>query len=403
MTTRRLFALLTMSALAGAGWPRRASAQLTPAPSGAGPAAPPWNRHLTPRTLDADGIEELFERVARNGGIAHLPGGNYRINRTIRLVGLGSIRVEGESVGAFSTLRPGGFRAVPTRLLWTGEPGGTMFHLDGSVGQSFSHMQFHGGGTPDRRGRAGRLFLLTSRPGWGTCCQRFTRVLFTEAEVAIQCGLEEMEFNNADIIHDEVSFTGVDVGLRTLNHQSLNHHFRSLGIFGVGTAFDMQRGGNVNVEAFAAGTFDLLLRVGNGGWNAGTFRFAAGRPEMNGLTRRHARLVEAMPADTCRVVFEATQESEGPLDQSLPDNSADPAFKVGRGASVILRDHFHYRPAVECTGGVFRDIDGRWNPEALQQLAAAPAARPGVAAQAGRIEVVSPTTSDAVPLEPIPR
>ena len=41
----------------------------------------------------------MLNRVARNGGVAHLPGGVYRINRTIRVDGLGPIRIEGEGYG----------------------------------------------------------------------------------------------------------------------------------------------------------------------------------------------------------------------------------------------------------------------------------------------------------------
>lgn len=389
-------AFVLFASIAAATAPAAAQLAGNPAaPSGAGTQAPPWNRYLTPRTLDADGIEELFERVARIGGVAHLPGGNYRIHRTIRLAGLGPIRIEGEGWGAYTNPRGDGFRAVPTRLLWTGPQGGTMFHLDGSAGMSFSHLQFHGGE------RAGRLFLLTSRPGFGTSNIRFTRALFTAADVAIQCGIDEKDFNNADLVYDEVMFFGVGTGLRTVNHQSLNHHFRSLSALHVGTVFDMERGGNLNVDGFAAGAFDLLLRVGYGGWNAGTYRFTAGRPEMNGRTRRHARLVEATPTDICRVVFEATQESMGPIDEKLPDNADEAAFKVGKGASVILRDHYHARPVLEQTGGLFRDIDGRWNGEDLGRIAAS--GNSSGRAGAGRVEIVRPSDATGVPLEEVRR
>ncbi|MDW8263243.1 MAG: hypothetical protein RMJ35_12020 [Phycisphaerales bacterium] len=324
-----------------------AAGQIAPAPAGS-------TRFLTPRSFDADGIEELLQRVARFGGVAHLPGGVYRIHRSIRVDGLGPIRIEGEGYGDASNPEGTGFRSQPTRLLWTGEPGGTLLQLDNSVGLSFRQMQFDGGG------KAGRLVHLRSKPGWGTGNIRFTSVLFRAADVAIQCGEQEQDFNCADNIYDEVYFIECRTGLRTVNHQSVNHHFRSLVVHRVGVALDCQRGGNVTVESWTAGAFDLLLRVGFGGVYAGTYRFTGGRPEMNGWTRRHARLVEAHPTDSCDIVFEGTQETTGPLNDALPDNNADPVFHIGPRAALTVRNHSHIRPVLKMDGGIYREEHGRW-------------------------------------------
>ena len=52
---------------------------------------------------------------------------------------------------------------------------------------------------------------------------------------------------------------------------------------------------------------------------------------------------------------------KAPLDQKLPDNSGEAVFKIGRGATVVVRDHYHRRAAVEfTTGGVYKDQDSRW-------------------------------------------
>jgi hypothetical protein len=355
---------------------------------------PVWNRYLTPRSMDGDGIAELIERVARNGGVAHLPGGIYRINKTISLDGVGPIRIEGESFGLHVNPKGGGFRAQATRLVWTGPAGGTMILLNGAVGQSFSNLHLDGGG------KARTLVQLSARPGWGTGNQRWTRVLFSDADTAIQCGTEEGEFNNADVLYDEVVFLNCKTGLRTMNHQSVNHHFRSFNAHQIETTFDFVRGGNLYVDGWAAGTFDLLLRVGYGGPNAGTFRFVAGRPEMNGSTKRYARLVDAEPKDSAQIVLEGTQETGGPYDDKLPDNSSQAVFRVGPRATVVVRDHYHMRPALDMAGGVYRDRDSRWQNPIMEMIFAdkAAAARP-----AGRVDVTGAMDINGAPQADVKR
>lgn len=316
---------------------------------------PLQSRFLTPRSMDADGLEELFNRVARNGGIAWLPGGVYRINRTIRIDGLGPIRIEGEGQGDFFNPEGTGFKSQPSRLVWTGEPGGTMLSIDYSSGLSFSHMQFDG------RGRAGKLVQLRSKPGWGAGNLRFTRVVFRAADVGLQCGEDEKEPNSADNVYDEVTFVGCKIGFKTVNHQSVNHHFRSLGVQQCGVALDFERGGNLNVDGWSATNFDLFLRISTGGPNAGIFRLVAGRPEMAGLTKRFARLLEAKDLHSCQVIFEATQETGAPINDRLTDNSTEPVFEIGNKTMLSLRNHYHFRPSVKMDGGVYIDEDGRWD------------------------------------------
>lgn len=318
-------------------------------------SAPPQSRFLTPRSMDADGLEELFNRVARNGGIAWLPGGVYRINRTIRIDGLGPIRIEGEGQGDFFNPEGTGFKSQPTRLIWTGEQGGTMLSIDYSIGLSFSHMQFDG------RGRAGKLLQLRSKPGWGTGNLRFTRVVFRAADIGLQCGESDMDGNCADNVYDDITFVGCKIGLKTVNHQSVNHHFRSLGVQQCGVALDFEHGGNLNVDGWSATNFDLFLRVGTGGPNAGIFRLVAGRPEMSGLTKKYAKLLEAKDLHSCNVIFEATQETGASYNDRLPDNSAEPVFEIGKYVTLTLRNHYHFRPSVKMEGGVYVDEHGRWD------------------------------------------
>ena len=368
--------------------PQPAPAQILAGGEAGGAAA----RYLTPRSFDADGLSDLFERVARTGGVAHLPAGVYRINRTIKIDGMGPIRIEGESHGIFVRPRGDGFRAQPTRLVWTGEPGGTMLHISGSVGQAFSHIHFDGAG------RAGRLVHLTARPGFGTGAQRFDRVLFSNADVAIQAGEREGDFNCADVLYDDVAILACNVGLRVVNHQSVNHFFKWLSVHQVQTAFDFQRGGNLLVDGWQAGTFDLMLRVGYGGPNAGIFRFVSGRPEMNGLTGRYARLAEVEPEDCAQVIFEATQETGGPYDAKLPDNAKDPVFRIGRGGMVVVRNHYHFRPAFELTGpGSYINQDSRW------QIPIAQAIPDAARAPAGTIRITGAADPVGVPLPDIRR
>lgn len=356
------------------GEPEPATAQIVPGGSAPAVAAPA--RDALPRTLDADGLEQLFQRVATQGGVARLPGGTYRINRTVRLEGMGPIRIEGEGFGDVFNPAGTGFKSQPTRLLWTGEPGGTMFELAGSIGQEFSNVLFDGDG------RAGVLIQFSSKPGWGTGFQRFTRVAFRGAEVGLRFGKSDGDFNCADVVYDEVCFVSCGAGLQVLNHQSVNHHFRSLNAHHVGTVLDFQRGGNVNVEGWAAGTFDRLLNVGYGGVNASSFRFVAGRPEMNGYTKRYATLAAAAKVDNCDIVFESTQETGGPYNEKLPDNSAEPVFTIGEGAALTVRNHYHIRPFLQNDGGVYRDIDSRWHISPTDEGASR--------VSAGQVEVTAP-------------
>lgn len=362
-----------------------------PGPDRAGPGGsdgrPLAARLETPRSRDADGLEELFRRVARDGGVAYLPGGVYRIDRTIRLEQLGPFRIEGEGYGDLFAPERTGFLSKPTRLLWTGPKGGTLLAIDRSIGQSFRDLQLDGGGT------AGRLVHLTSAPGWGTGGQRFERVVLRHADTGIEAGAQELDINCDDLVVDQVRFVQLDTGFRTVNHQAVSFHFRSLTVQQVGTMFDFVRGGNLNVDGWAAGSFDLLLRVGYGGPNAGVFRFAGGRPEMNGRTRRRARLAEIEPFDSAEVIFEATQETEGPLDARLPDNSDEPVFRVGPGGSLIVRSHYHARPALRITGGSYRDENGRW---AVPPPKLPPERKAGGAAPT--IDIVNPRTLRGEPI-----
>jgi hypothetical protein len=378
-------ALLGGFLLGREGSPPAASAQvLSGAPAGARPRpvqgfASAASRFLMPRTLDADGLEELFNRVAREGGVAHLPGGIYRINRTIRVDGLGPFRIEGEGHGDLFNPDGTGWKSQPTRLLWTGPAGGTLLSLDYSVGQVFSNLQFDG------NNKAGRLVQWRFKPGWGPGNQRFERVVFRGAEVAIQVGEDAMDHNCGDLVFDECSFVFLGTAFRAVNHQAVNHYFRTLSAHHVNTVFDFQRGGNLNVDGWTAGTFDLLIKVGVGGPNAGMYRFAGGRPEMNGRTKRYARLAEVVPEHSADVIFDCTQESGGPFDDKLPRNDNEPAFRVGPGGNVTLRNHLHQRPAIELVngGGRFRCENGRWmvplpDPAAVARVStAAPTSDPG--------------------------
>lgn len=364
--------------------------QLPPAVAqiaGGAPIASINQRYQTPRSYDADGLQELFDRVSRNGGVAYLPVGVYRINKTVRISGMGPFRIEGEGYGDWFNPTGSGFKCQPTRLLWTGPDGGTMLHIEKSIGQSIYNMQLDG------NRKAGKLIHLTAEPGWGTGNQRFERVVFRDSDVAIQCGAREDEFNNGDIVYDEVAFVGCNTGLRVVNHQSVNHYFHTLYIQHTGLALDFQRGGNLFVSGWSGGTFDLLLKVGYGGPNAGIFHFLGGRPEMNGKTQRYARLVEAEPQDSAHVIFEGTQETGGPYDMKLPDNKDAAAFKLGPRATVNVRYHYHMRPALESTGGTYIDENSRWHGAPADQFAAR---RP-----AGRVEISQPADIKGAKLDSV--
>jgi len=340
-----------------AGWliqpTRRAEAQVL---TGEPITSIPASRFFTPRSYDADGIEELIQRVARFGGVAHLPAATYRINRTIRIEGVGPLRIEGESAGDPFDPEKSGYKCRPTRLLWTGPQGGTMLHINDSNGPGFSNILFDGGA------RAGTLVQLNARPGWATGNLRFERVSFCNADIGIQCGTDEKEVNCADLVLDEVAMVRLKTGLRVNNEQSVNHHIRTLGFYRVGTVLDFERGGNATVVGWGGSAFDLFMRVGKAGPFNGTFLLAGGRPEMVGISKRYARLLETSDQlDTCDVTFQSTQETGGDFDDKLEHNDADPAFVLTKGATLTVQNHAHYRPFVSMNGGVARSVNGRWH------------------------------------------
>lgn len=279
--------------------------------------------------------------------------GEIRVTRTIHLTRAQGVTLRGDSAGG--PWWPSGFAGTPTVLRWAGEPGGTMLVIDGSVNCTLEDLTLDGGG------KAGVLVQIRSQPGFGSGGHRFERVTFRNADVAVRAGEAAGDFNCADVVYDQVTLINCGVGLQTLNDQSVNHHFRSLTARAVGTVLDIRRGGNVLVDGADVGTFDLLLRVGHGGPNAGTFRFEAGRFEMDGLNQRHARLVDAVGTWMADVVFDGCQETAGPINTRLQDNAGDPVCRIGPGAVVSMNHHLHSdRSYVSMSGGTYRDRFGRW-------------------------------------------
>lgn len=305
-------------------------------------------------------------------------GGDLHIRETLTISRTAGGGIVGRSGGKVVA---GGWLGTPgTRIVWAGPEGGTVLHVDRSIDALIADLAIDGGG------KAGVGVLITSGAGFGAGNMTLRRVTISGCGVAIQAGRAAGDINCADVAYDQVRLLSCVVGLRTLNDQSVNHHFRSLMAREVGVVFDFQRGGNLDVAGGDVGTFDLLLRVGHGGVNAAKFRLSSVRFELDGWSKRHARLVDAgsLPEyGMADVALVDCQESDGPLSELKLDNRSDPLFVVGRGAAVTTVRHVHGgRPVAQVAGGSYRDEQSRW-PRSVP-TAAANWRRSG----AGRIRVV---------------
>lgn len=325
--------------------------------------------------------EAVAAKLAAGELVSLDTGGDLVIGETLvisRTAGGGIVgRSGGKTVG-------GGWLGTPgSRIVWAGAAGGTVVHLDRSIDALLSDLTIVGGG------KAAVGVLMTSGVGFGTGGITLRRVTISGCSVAIQAGQAAGDINCADVVYDQVRFLGCSVGLRTMNDQSVNHHFRSLMAREVGVVFDFQRGGNLDVAGADVGTFDLLLRVGQGGPNAGKFRFASLRTELDGWSKRHSRLVDAasLPEwSMADIALVDCQETQGPLAESKADNRTDFLFDVGRGATITTARHVHSsRPVARVSGGSYRDEQSRW------PYTAPSAATNWSRSGAGRIRVIDPS------------
>lgn len=311
------------------GWPSPGLAQpARPNAPGApnAPARPPGPPWIEPSAFTGAAIEQAILTAYRVGGRVYLPGGNYLVADTIDLTHLGPVLIEGEAMATLDGWRGRG----GVILRWTGQPGGTMFKLNG-FGVQFKNLMLQG----DHSAAIG-INLLTPT-GWGSAMDYFESVYFTGFKTAaFQAAASAGEPNSADAFFNRCIFNDSECGFKVINDQGLNFHFDGCQFQELATAIQADRGGAIYIRGGGGGYCDTFLRTGSGGHNTGPITVRDFRFEMAGHTRRWAQLLDApdSPGGT-QVIFDAVRMASGTL--THPDRDT-PTLSIGGNVLVVVRD-----------------------------------------------------------------
>lgn len=227
---------------------------------------------------DADRIQSLIDdAVAGKTRAAELPNGRFLIDRTLTIPNVTGLTVRG--AGQMHDVRFTGHWGPSTVLIWTGPSGGTLLHAKGASFLTLESLTLIGreGGAKER---AGILLHDTSLVGWGSGGWRVSRVSVIDADVGIQSGEVQGDFNNSDHRYEGVQFISCGSGFRVKHDQGLNYHFSSPGGEGTDVVFDMERGGGLHVDGAPGFTnCGWIARFGPGGDNVAVSSFRNIRAE----------------------------------------------------------------------------------------------------------------------------
>ncbi|HVT90910.1 MAG TPA: hypothetical protein VHD56_18805 [Tepidisphaeraceae bacterium] len=308
-------------------------------------AGPVW---YEPAAMTGEAIERAISDAYKDPrGRVFLPGGTYRITKTINLHGLGPMLIEGATEGTIFRESNHPSSAI---LEWHGPPGQPMIRLN-TLGVTFRNMMLAG------RGIASHGILLTNSPTVGSGLNRLEDVCldgFTTA--CFQAGEAPREGNCADSFFDRVMFLHAPNGFLAINEQSVNNQFMGCQFGWLECALNIERGGALTMIGGGAAFSDLFLKVVHRGHNTGAIHIGPIRIENAGYKNRYMSLVDARPTegtdhdvDYGLITFQSVWTAGGAL-PDVPDNVETPLFRLGPGAVVV------------CEGCEFKQLGdrGQW-------------------------------------------
>lgn len=294
-------------------------------------AGPNWHE---PVAYTGEAVERAIADAYRDPrGRVFLPGGVYRITRTIQLNAMGPMIIEGATQGAvFKEWN----HPSSVRLEWYGPAGQPMVRMN-SLGVQLRNLMLDG------RGVASHGVVLTNKPQAGSALNRLEDVTLNNFTVAcFQAGEDPGDANCADGYFDRVAFFRAPVGFKSINDQSVNHQFNGCNFTWLQVALDIDRGGAISVFAGGAQQCDLLVRVRRGGHSTGAIHIGPIKVEKSGYKNKYMSLVDARnDPPNMNAVLDAGQIRLVSLRMGLgmypevPDNMEIPLFRIGPGAQVV--------------------------------------------------------------------
>lgn len=296
-------------------------------------AGPVW---YEPETYTGEAIERAISAAYKDiRGKVFLPGGTYKLTRTLRLNGIGPLTVEGNATGIPF---PEWNHVGTVRLEWWGPKDEPMIRLAG-VGMHFKNMMIDG------RGVASHGVLLVNSPRGGTGMNRFEDVVFQNHSVAcFQAGESNANPNCSDTFFDRVWMMRAPAGFRSVNDQSVNNHFVGCQLSHLERGLDIERGGAVTFTNGAIAAIDTVLKLRVGGHNTGAINFGPARLERGGYKRKYMTVVDARFAEKPEGFVDSGQirlESVRMADGGMPDVADDmetPILRIGPGVQVTAEN-----------------------------------------------------------------
>lgn len=292
---------------------------------GAGPV------YHEPATYTGEAIERAIENAYKDiRGRVFLPGGTYKITRTIRLNGLGPLIIEGASP-AIPSLEWN--HASSVMLEWWGPKDQPMIRLD-TTGIQLKYMMLDG------RGIASHGVVLANSPAGGTAINRLQDVHFYNFTVAcFQAGEKADDQNAADSYFDRVGFFRAPAGFRSVNNQSVNNEFSGCQFGWLERALDIERGGAVSLSGGGLGGVDVVIKLGASGHNTGPIHIGPLRVERNGYKKRYMTLIDARPPEGPHYIGSGQIRlvSLRMADGGFPDapDVETPLMRIGAGVHVV--------------------------------------------------------------------
>ncbi|MCZ7643982.1 MAG: glycoside hydrolase family 55 protein [Planctomycetota bacterium] len=276
--------------------------------------------------------EGMKDSMALARGMVYLPPGHYRVTRTLKLQrhhwnlvvwGSGGANKFGGKVG-----QPRVPRAV-TQLVWDGDEGGTL--LDGDFVQG---VELHNLGLIGKE-KAGILLRLNRTGRW-----RLDRVVLADAKMGVEVG-EGHPSNGDTSTFLDVWFENLDTGYKQVSVQNLDMLFIACHGGGCRQVWHFAGGGCTEGISCFAIDCEEVIRIDQGGINAGTFTFSNLRVDVN---LNWPRVEGKDMSDKRTVILRARGETVVKLtglDVAAPNvirggDDRTPAIFVGDGANVTV-------------------------------------------------------------------
>ena len=222
-------------------------------------------------------------------GTLYFPPGRYLIHQTLEAGSSIGVRYQGGAVSrrALKFGEDNSLPQSPSVLVWQGPPSEVMFRWSGNY-CVFDSLTFQGGWDSDPRPPA-IGFLMYSDPSIATGKGFFPNIQFNRCIVGFQ--VSEGAFGRGDPPApipgcDTCSFgrfgaESCDTGFKVKNDQGQGFVFHHAKFDDVGTCFDFERGGGLDVQHLhsvrsgapsKAAPDSAILRIRNGGPSASAFR-----------------------------------------------------------------------------------------------------------------------------------